>query len=301
MILQSSLSKFKRIYASFFNPFCFTFFIALTIIVHSYTANAYAAQVKLSWFQNKESDLAGYNIHYGTSRGIYDTTIDVGNQTSYIATGLISGNTYYFAISAYNANGNESAYSGEVYKVPTDDTTGGGPIDDSLTKITTIIDVGDIWNYFKGYSHPGTGWNGVSFNDSNWDEGPTGIGVGDDDDSTILSDMRYNYLTVYTRKTFDISNTSTVVDMTLWIDYDDGFVAYINEQEVARANMPDGTPDYDTGSVVGHEAGIPEAFNLRSYASYLVSGTNVLSIEIHNTSIGSSDLSMAPELEIESY
>ncbi len=111
--------------------------------------------------------------------------------------------------------------------------------------------------------------------------------------------MRGNYKTVYARKTFNISDASTATGMTLRIDYDDGFVAYINGQEVARALMPAGTPDYDTGSS-GHEAGTPEIFDLGSYTGNLVSGTNVLAIEIHNRSKSSSDLSMIPELKIES-
>ncbi len=39
--------------------------------------------------------------------------------------------------------------------------------------------------------------------------------------------MRGNYKTVYARKTFNISDASTATGMTLRIDYDDGFVAYI--------------------------------------------------------------------------
>ncbi len=103
------------------------------------------------------------------------------------------------------------------------------------------INVGDIWKYFKGTSNPGSGWNDVGFNDSGWLQGPTGIGYGDGDDATVLSDMRNNYKTVYARKTFNISNASAVTGMTFNMDYDDGFVAYINGVEVARRKMSSGT------------------------------------------------------------
>ncbi len=112
--------------------------------------------------------------------------------------------------------------------------------------------------------------------------------------------MRNSYKTVYTRKTFNVSNASSVTGMTLMMDWDDGFVAYINGVEVARANMPAGTPDYDTNASGGHEAGILETFDLSPYTGNLVTGTNVLSIEGHNRSMGSSDFSMIPELELES-
>ena len=53
-------------------------------------------------------------IHYGTASGIYSMGIDVGNTTSYTVSNLIDGQTYYFSVTAYNAAGVESEFSGEV-------------------------------------------------------------------------------------------------------------------------------------------------------------------------------------------
>ena len=78
----------------------------------------------------------------------------------------------------------------------------------------------------------------------------------------VLTDMQNSYKTVYMRKTFNISDASAVTGMTFSIDYDDGFVVYINGVEVARANMSAGTPDYDTGTSSSHEAGTPVTFDL---------------------------------------
>jgi hypothetical protein len=39
---------------------------------------------------------------------VFGAPIVVGKVTSYQVTGLMPGNTYYFAVSAYDANGNES-------------------------------------------------------------------------------------------------------------------------------------------------------------------------------------------------
>jgi hypothetical protein len=75
---------------------------------------ARAGQVTLSWDANTEPDLAGYKIHYGTSSRSYSVHIDVQNVRSYTVTGLTDGQTYYFASTAYNASGDESAYSNEV-------------------------------------------------------------------------------------------------------------------------------------------------------------------------------------------
>jgi hypothetical protein len=59
------------------------------------------------------TNLAGYHIYYGTAPGTYTTTIDVSSPgtTSYVVTGLPTGTTYYFVASAYDASGNESAYT----------------------------------------------------------------------------------------------------------------------------------------------------------------------------------------------
>jgi fibronectin type 3 domain-containing protein len=70
----------------------------------------------LTWVANSESDLAGYKVYVGTTPGVYGPSITVGKVTSYAFTSLASGNTYYFAISAYDISGNESALSGVVSK-----------------------------------------------------------------------------------------------------------------------------------------------------------------------------------------
>ena len=64
------------------------------------------------------NDLAGYHIHYGTSASALTQTIDVsgGGTTSYVVTGLPSGYTYYFSISAYSSAGTESANTSVVSK-----------------------------------------------------------------------------------------------------------------------------------------------------------------------------------------
>ncbi len=71
-------------------------------------------QANLAWDPNGEADLAGYKLHYGTASGSYTQVVDVGNQTTFTLTGLTAGTTYYITATAYNASGQESAYSNEV-------------------------------------------------------------------------------------------------------------------------------------------------------------------------------------------
>lgn len=59
------------------------------------------------------TDLAGYELYFGTSSGSYDRRIEVGDVQTFTVTGLPSG-TYYFAIRAYDFSGNKSGYSNEM-------------------------------------------------------------------------------------------------------------------------------------------------------------------------------------------
>lgn len=176
----------------------------------------------------------------------------------------------------------------------------------------SLIAPGEVWRYRKGTSAPAEEWNQIGFDDGIWLSGPTGIGYGDGDDQTILDDMRQladdpatpqdegqsGYLSVYLRRTFRLTaETQAAIDnLILRVDYDDGFRAYLNGVEVARANLPAGDVPHDSAAAGSHEAGTPEEFDLSADKDLLVAGENVLAIQVHNRSLTSSDLSMIPEL-----
>lgn len=179
----------------------------------------------------------------------------------------------------------------------------GGSTADSMTiqlgsAGSEFIAPGESWRFFRGTeapSDPAGAWKETDFNDSHWEVGDSGFGYGDDDDDTILSDMRDNYVTVYIRKEFSALSLSGDEVVQLLIDYDDGFVAYLNGDEVARKQMPDGPANYET-TASSHEAGTPETIVLGTAGELLNDGNNLLAIEGHNTSEDSSDFSLIPAL-----
>ena len=73
----------------------------------------------LAWDAVAGPSLAGYRVYYGTAPGTYlqaiGKGIEVGLSTTYTVTEL-TGGTWYFAATAYDANGGESIYSNEVSK-----------------------------------------------------------------------------------------------------------------------------------------------------------------------------------------
>ena len=93
---------------------------------------AYSAVVILEWSANPEPDLDGYMVYYGTSSRDYAWSVDVGDYTSCAISDsrFEDGQTYYFAATAYDEYGNESAYSEEVtYTFSAADTDGDGIAD----------------------------------------------------------------------------------------------------------------------------------------------------------------------------
>ena len=163
------------------------------------------------------------------------------------------------------------------------------------------ITIGDTWNYWPGTSEPPSDWNSINFTSSNWSEGPSGFGYGDSDDNTILNQI----VSVYVRKTFTIDNVNEIGLMLFHIDYDDGYVAYINGKEFSRRNLgPENSSTSFNQTATGlHEAeiyqgGFPEEIVIDHSQLPLQSGENVIAVEVHNYSNTSSDLSCSPFLTI---
>src|SRR5437867_789820 len=103
---------------------CRALFVAcvITTICSLAPALSSAAQVTLAWDANTDPDLAGYKLYYGLSSGSYQSSVDVGNVTSYTLSGLLDGQVYYFAATAYNLSLAESGFSNEVSKAIADVT-----------------------------------------------------------------------------------------------------------------------------------------------------------------------------------
>lgn len=72
------------------------------------------ASVSLGWNPSPSSDVAGYYIYYGPSSGNYTNVVPVANVTNVTIRGLVPGDTYYFAATAYDSNYNQGAYAPEI-------------------------------------------------------------------------------------------------------------------------------------------------------------------------------------------
>ncbi len=89
-------------------------FFSVLLVALLISVWARAEQVTLAWDANTEPDLAGYKVHYGTASGSYTSSLDVNKVTTASIGTLTAGQTYYFAVTAYNSSNKESGYSNQV-------------------------------------------------------------------------------------------------------------------------------------------------------------------------------------------
>lgn len=158
----------------------------------------------------------------------------------------------------------------------------------------TVVFAEDIWKYRVGSSEPPSDWWEEGFNDASWSQGQGGIGYADDDDNTVIAQTS----SVYLRKEFNLTSISNLGAAFFHADYDDGFIAYLNGVEIARANMDGNFPSHDASAETYREAlmyqgGSPESyfFDSQKVAQCFKEGNNTLAIQVHNFGANSSDMS----------
>jgi CotH kinase protein/Lamin Tail Domain/Chitobiase/beta-hexosaminidase C-terminal domain/PA14 domain len=114
----------------------------------------------------------------------------------------------------------------------------------------------------------------------------------------VQSQMQKVNASVYIRVLFNVSSPASLELLTLRMMYDDGFVAYLNGQEVARRNAPV-TLRWNSTATAEHpsfQAVVFEEINVSGFLSTLRAGQNVLAIQGLNQSAADTDFLIRPEL-----
>ena len=170
---------------------------------------------------------------------------------------------------------------------------------DRLAFRPTLIPREAEWRYLvaaPGTAGPPSGWDRIGFDVGSFQVGQAGFGYGDGDDFTELP---ANTNAVFVRREFRVPDPAHLANLILQIDYDDGFVAFLNGTRVAERNAPAGALTFDVEATAKREAGTPERFDLTPFLDRLVPGTNVLAIVgLNDLDPTSSDMSLDPELGI---
>ncbi len=164
-----------------------------------------------------------------------------------------------------------------------------------------LVDTGSTWRFLDTGVAPSAAWKSNTFNDSSWVTGVAPLGYGDGDEATIVGygpNVANKFITTYFRRAF-VANTSSIHALTLRLLRDDGAVVYLNGAEVFRSNLPAGAIDSTTLALSAVATGAEESTLFQNAAidpARLVNETNVVAVEIHQSSVESTDISFELQL-----
>lgn len=155
----------------------------------------------------------------------------------------------------------------------------------------------------------GTAWNLSGFDDSSWISSFGGVGYEGGSgyqnfiSIDVISQMRNLETSCLIRIPFTPA-AGTLTDKTsatLRMQYDDGYVAYLNGVEIDRKNFQ-GTPDGDSSASAQHNDGqavIYQSVDISEHLDSIQEGQeNILAIHGLNVNTGSSDFLINAELEV---
>src|SRR5829696_6686387 len=149
----------------------------------------------------------------------------------------------------------------------------------------------NTWRYNETTSYDGTNWTAPSFDDST---SPSGRGVFAQETNTFVASRTNTVLTLgrttyYFRTSFNFTNGPLGVTLIFSNILDDGAVFYLNGVELTRLYMPASPPAISYATLASnHEADTFDVFALSGpiVETNLITGTNVLAVEVHQTSAG---------------
>ena len=162
-----------------------------------------------------------------------------------------------------------------------------------------IFSTNATWRLFKGRAEASTpditAWRSNTFNDATFTNAAAPFSYGENYGyGTDMSDMLNSYTCFFLRRTFEITNKAAIAALEMVAKVDDGFVVWINGAEQRRVNMSGATGDPVTTNTLS--TGAPAepvpylSYTFSSVSNALVNGTNVIAVQVFNTSIGSTDV-----------
>lgn len=93
----------------------------------------------LRWDLSTEPELAGYNVYYGRTSGMYTRRRSVGRVNQFRISGLNNNEVYYFAVTAYDSQNRESDYSDEVAVIINEPLSSTSPFEEFVQALLAKI------------------------------------------------------------------------------------------------------------------------------------------------------------------
>lgn len=157
---------------------------------------------------------------------------------------------------------------------------------------------GSSWKHHHLGCDLGSAWRSMGYVDSSWKSDRASLGYGQPFVRSVLTNRpgTSRPVTTYFRKEFVVNDpAAAMATLILNVNYDDGFVAWLNGTEVARRSLPGGALSADT-LANPHEAGAFETIDITAHKALLVVGANMLAVEVHQQALNDSDLVWDAEL-----
>lgn len=161
-----------------------------------------------------------------------------------------------------------------------------------------VIAPSSTWQYLDTGTDPGSAWTSAVFDDSTWGTGTGQFGYGDGDETTVINGGpdSSRHVTTWFRKKFDVFSSKDIIGIGLRVLRDDGIRVWLNGQPLYLNNLPATA----TSSTLA-TAAISNAAEAHWQTAWLspalvVDGVNQLAVEIHQSSLTSSDISFDLQL-----
>lgn len=176
----------------------------------------------------------------------------------------------------------------------------GGPLFE-----TTVIPAAAPLTYLVPTSDIGNSWQTPAFDDSSWTSATSAVGFGYSGsvgsligaNGDVRSAMFNMNASIYLRAPFQVIDPAEVNNLQLKVKIDDGFVAFLNGQQVASFNNPSPL-EFDSRATASDEVEAGEdytTYNL-NIAGKLVAGENILAFHAFNRVLNNNDFIIISEL-----
>ena len=160
---------------------------------------------------------------------------------------------------------------------------------------TNFLPPGSLWRYLDNGKDLGTEWREVDYNDLEWLAGDTPAGFGSIINTPIVTTLDFGdqpankHPTYYFRTSINIEDPNEFSYFTFNLHVDDAAIVYVNGNEIIRDGFRDDEiVNYNTYAPSNGKEGVFDTFEVE--ASAFSSGENIIAVELHNQSAGSSDL-----------
>ena len=160
---------------------------------------------------------------------------------------------------------------------------------------TFLVNPNTPFKYMAATQEPDSNWYMPGFNDSSWPQDTGLIGYGYYNQDVTIDNSAAS---LYLRYRFDITDKSSIDEINISCNFDDGYVVYLNGKKVFGVNVSDtvDAPAYNDVTVRSHEQEFQSYpvlgyyFDQPQLDSLLVDGQNTFAVHVLNDTIGGSDL-----------